>query len=40
MAWNYCYFDDFDAFGNEQFREMRFAEVKMDPREDLIFIKK
>ena len=28
--------DDFDAFGNEQFREMRFAEVKMYRREDLI----
>ena len=30
------YFDDFDEFGNEQFREMRFAEVKMYRREDLI----
>ena len=30
----YC--DDFDEFGNEQFREVRFAEVKMYRREDLI----
>ena len=30
------YLDDFDEFGNEQFREMRFAEVKMYRREDLI----
>ena len=30
------YFDDFDEFGNEQFREMRFAEVKMYRREALI----
>ena len=30
------YFDDFDEFGNEQFRAMRFAEVKMYRREDII----
>lgn len=30
----YC--DDFDEFGNEQFREVRFVEVKMYRREDLI----
>lgn len=30
------YFDDFDEFGNEQFREMRFTEVKIYRREDLI----
>jgi len=28
--------DDFDEFGNEQFREVRFTEVKMYRREDLI----
>ena len=28
--------DDFDEWGNEQFREMRFTEVKMYRREDLI----
>ena len=30
----YC--DDFDEFGNEQFREVRFVEVKMYHREDII----
>ena len=30
----YC--DDFDEFGNEQFREVRFVEVKMYRREDII----
>ena len=30
----YC--DDFDEFGNAQFREVRFAEVKMYRREDII----
>ncbi|MBE6544129.1 MAG: hypothetical protein E7675_06985 [Ruminococcaceae bacterium] len=29
------YFDDFDEFGNEQFRQMRFTEVKVYRREDL-----
>ena len=28
--------DDFDEFGNEQFREVRFVEVKMYRREDII----
>jgi hypothetical protein len=30
----YC--DDFDEFGNECFREMRFSEIKMSRREDLL----
>ena len=30
----YC--DDFDEFGNAQFREVRFAEIKMYRREDII----
>lgn len=30
------YFDDFDEFGNEQYREVRFSEIKMYHRDDLI----
>lgn len=30
------YFDDFDEFGNGQYREVRFSEIKMYRRKDLI----